>query len=67
MNDDNAANEIQDFQTLSEDITSGTTAVIQVIQDYNMNYINGTLGIVGCLGFVFGALLGTVYERIFRK
>lgn len=59
-------NELSVNEISSEVVTSADAVTIQYINDLNSNMVTGTLGIVTCLGFVFGALLGSVYANITR-
>lgn len=63
-------NELQSDQVSEEnssEVTSEDAITIQDISILNTNYITGVSFIVGCLGLIFGALLGGVYVRIFRS
>lgn len=39
---------------------------LQDFNEFNQNYVVGTLGIIISLGFLFGALLGSIYGHIFK-
>lgn len=62
--------EVQDelsVNDLSQEVTTQNDSItLQSLEDLNSNMVTGTLGIVTCLGFVFGALLGSVYANITR-
>lgn len=62
--------EVQDelsVNDLSQEVTTQNDSItLQALDDLNSNMVTGTLGIVTCLGFVFGALLGSVYANITR-
>lgn len=63
-------NELQSNNISKEDIetiiTSSSSTIINHIDTLNSNVVYGSLGIIICLGFVFGALLGSIYAGITR-
>lgn len=67
VNEENEIYSEDDTSEIIQTITSGTSATLQSIADFNVNFASGVLGIVLCLGLIFGAILGSVYDRIFRK
>lgn len=64
------SNELQSNNISKEDIetfvTSSSSTIIEHIDTLNSNVVYGSLGIIICLGFVFGALLGSIYANITR-
>lgn len=63
-------NELQSYYFSKEDyekiVTSSSSTIIEHIDTLNSNVVYGSLGIIICLGFVFGALLGSIYANITR-
>lgn len=55
-----------DEEILQEEVSSGEAITLQAIEDLNQNIVMGDLGIITCLGFVFGALVGSIYANITR-
>lgn len=63
-------NKLQSYNISKEDfekiVTSSSSTIIDHIDTLNSNVVYGSLGIIICLGFVFGALLGSIYASITR-
>lgn len=70
MNDETVDQENQEINQADQEINQADqeTSAITLVEfnEFNQNYVIGTLGIITALGFVFGALLGSVYGNIFK-
>lgn len=60
------SDELQYDDVSNEEVQEISSISFQNVDELNTNLCISTLGIVTCLGFVFGALLGSVYVNITR-